>query len=260
MTFRCIEPRSAVLVSVPHAGLKYPEFPDRIESVWQSLADTDWHADRLVEGFSDLGVGIITAQLSRFVVDLNRPPDDRPLYRGAGTGLVPVETFAGEPLYRRACGPDEAEVKRRVERYWRPYHDRLNATMENLRVRFGHAVLIDLHSIASRVPRLFDGRLPDLNLGTFDNNSCAHSLQQQAEACLAQAAGFDYVVNGRFKGGYITRHYGQPERGWHALQLEIAQACYLDESRPRLYLPERAAALRGVLRRLLESAQSWRPQ
>jgi N-formylglutamate amidohydrolase len=248
-----------VLVNVPHAGTAVPpSIAERLSTAGAALPDTDWHVHRLVERAPALGAGLMCARASRYVIDLNRGRDDRPLYSGATTGLVPTETFDGEPVYSERP-PDEHEQAERIERYWQPYHDHLRETLERLRERHGHAVLFDVHSIRSTVPRLFEGRLPDLNLGTYEGRSCASALQEEVAGTLAGAEGFSTVVNGRFKGGHITRHYGRPEQGIHALQIEIAQACYMDEASPREFDPDRAADLVGLLERLIMQLSAWRP-
>lgn len=249
-----------LLVNVPHAGTEVPAAMDRrMTDLARALPDTDWHVHRLVEAAPRAGASLLSARYSRYVIDLNRGRDDKPLYSGATTGLVPTETFDGDPVYRNGA-PDAAEVRDRIEGYWQPYHDKLQATLDDLRRRHGYAVLFDVHSIRSAVPRLFEGRLPDLNIGTYEGRSCAPALEEQVAELLAEAEGFSTVVNGRFKGGYITRHYGRPEAGIHALQLEIAQACYMDESRPRAWRPEQAHPLVSLLEGLIHKLACWRPQ
>ncbi len=255
-----IHPDVRLLVSVPHAGTMVPADIEATGPAWSDLPDTDWHVDRLAHLASGQSTDIVIADHSRYVVDLNRPADDQPLYPGAGTGLVPTETFAGEPLYGPGNEPNEAERERRRGRYWQPYHDRLQVALDDIRRQHGFALLLDLHSIASRVPRLFQGRLPDLNLGTFDGRSCDPGLEQAVTQLLTEQNDFSWVVNGRFKGGYITRHYGKPSEGVHALQLEIAQACYMDESDPTTWSAERAAPLVAFLKRLVACLQAWRPR
>lgn len=248
-----------LLVNVPHAGTELPEaVAARLTDRARLLPDTDWHVHRLVDMAPSFGASLLCARTSRYVIDLNRGRDDEPLYRGATTGLVPTELFDGDPVYRDG-GPDGDEVHERIERYWQPYHDKLQEMLEAIRQRHGFALLFDVHSIRSTVPRLFDGRLPDLNLGTNEGRSCAPALQEGVAELLAGADGFSSVVNGRFKGGYITRHYGRPNAGVHALQLEIAQACYMDESRPEDWSRERAQPLKSVLERLVEKLSQWRP-
>lgn len=248
-----------LLVNVPHAGTELPaEIASRLSDRSRDLPDTDWHVRRLAEAAAGQGVSLLCARYSRYVIDLNRGSDDQPLYAGATTGLVPTENFDGSPVYGDKP-PDEREVAERIEAYWRPYHDKLSAELEALRRRHGFVVLLDLHSIRSAIPRLFEGRLPDLNLGTFEERSCALDLQQQVAGLLAGAGGFSSVVNGRFKGGFITRHYGRPDAGVHALQLEISQACYMNESRPRDFDPAAARPLIAMLKQLIDRLAQWRP-
>ncbi|WP_376697422.1 N-formylglutamate deformylase [Wenzhouxiangella sp. EGI_FJ10305] len=248
-----------LLINVPHAGTEMPPaFASRLTGKARGLPDTDWHVHRLVEGAFARGASVLSARFSRYVIDLNRGRDDKPLYAGATTGLVPTETFDGDPVYRDR-NPDDDEITERIERYWQPYHDKLWDTLDGLRQRHGYAVLFDVHSIRSIVPRLFEGRLPDLNLGTYEGRSCPAGLQERVAETLAAAVGFSTVVNGRFRGGFITRHYGRPTEGIHALQLEIAQACYMDESRPRDFDPETARPLVTVIDQVIDMLSQWRP-
>jgi len=258
MVYQLTEAAGSVLISVPHAGARIHAGRGRNQTVWEALADTDWFVDRLVAFAPELGAGLLVADYSRYTVDLNRPPDDSPLYDQAGTGMVPTETFAGEALYVPGQGPDASDKADRIQRYWRPYHDALSAQLETIRQRHGFAILLDAHSIASRVPRLFEGRLPDLNLGTFAGRSCATDLQEDVAALLAHTTAFSHVINGRFKGGFITRHYGRPDAGIHALQLEIAQACYMNESTGR-WDENQAGPLIDFLRQLVQRLIAWRP-
>jgi N-formylglutamate deformylase len=259
MTFQLIESDGPVLVSVPHAGTRVPEEVVGSQGPWRDLPDTDWHVDRLVDFAPAMGVSLIAADYARYVVDLNRPANDEPLYERAGTGLVPTETFSGLPLYPAGQEPNAAERQRRIERYWRPYHQAIARRLAEIKARHGHAILFDAHSIISRVPRLFDDQLPDLNLGTYAGQSCAASLQQRVGGVLVGAGGFSHVINGRFQGGYITRHYGQPEQGVHALQLEIAQCCYMDEADPGRWDEDRAMPLKQVLKALVSELLAWQP-
>lgn len=249
-----------MLISVPHAGTRLsPDVEQNMTAPGRALADTDWHVHRLVDSAPALGIGLIRAEYSRYQVDLNRPPDDRPLYDQAGTGLVATETFAGEPLYLDGAHPNPKDIAQRVEQFWHPYHHRIETELGRIRSEYGFAVLFDAHSIASQVPRLFDGTLPDLNLGTFEGRSCAPALEELAVDVLAGAKDFSHVVNGRFKGGYITRHHGRPDQGIHALQLEIAQGCYMDETDPQIWDEQRAGPLKALLEQLFTAIVAWRP-
>lgn len=252
-----LEPGHApLLVSLPHDGSHIPEaLAARMTPGARGAPDTDWFVSRLYAFARDLGASILRPFHSRYVVDLNRPPDDVSLYPGQNTtGLCPTVRFTGEPVYLPGQAPDAAEVSARVERYWRPYHEALGAELARLRARFGHAVLWDGHSIRGELPFLFEGRLPELNLGTASGASCAPAMQARLAAVLERQRDYSHVINGRFKGGHITRHYGDPDSGIDAIQLELAQHTYMDEDAVS-YLPERAERLeRLVLRPLLEAA------
>lgn len=249
------EGRGPLLVSMPHVGL---HIPDDIAAGMTPLAltvsDTDWHIDRLYDFVDDLGASVIVATHSRYVVDLNRPPDGASLYPGqATTGLCPAVTFDGEPLYRDVAAPDEAEIARRVTRYWKPYHDQLDAALRRLKDTHGCALLWDAHSIRSLVPRLFEGRLPDLNIGTADGAACDPDLSGRVLQAAESAEGYSAVLNGRFKGGYITRNYGRPGDNIHAIQLELSQSTYMDEAPPFAFREELAREVRPVIKRMLAS-------
>lgn len=247
-----------VLVNVPHAGTLVPEtIAVRLTPVAARLPDTDWFVDELYRFVTDLGAGLMVASHSRYVIDLNRPPGDEALYATRTTGLVPVETFAGECLYRPGEAPGPREVNERRKTYWRPYHAVLEHELGRLRETHGHAVLLDAHSIHSRVPALFAGRLPVLNLGSNDGTSAATGLVDRAVSVLRADARWDLAVDGRFKGGYITRHYGGPPARMHALQLEMAQRAYMDET--SLHASEATMRdIRGLLRTLVQALIDWR--
>lgn len=244
-----------LLVSLPHDGTHIPEaLRERMRPSARTAPDTDWHVAQLYAFAHELGASILCPSHSRYVVDLNRPPDDASLYPGQNTtGLCPTVQFSGEPIYQDDQAPDAAEIDERRRLYWQPYHDALETELARLRTRFGRVVLWDGHSIRGELPYLFEGRLPDLNLGTASGHSCSPDLQARLTTVLEQQDRYSHVVNGRFKGGYITRHYGAPERGIEAIQLELAQSTYMDETSGQ-YLPERAKVLQEtVLRPLLEA-------
>lgn len=249
--YRFVEGDSPLLVSVPHDGRLIPEEQRaRMTQAGLAIPDTDWHVAQLYGFVAELGASLLVARYSRYVVDLNRPPDDGSLYEGqVATGLCPRYTFTGEPLYRNDAPFSQGEVAERVERYWRPYHARLAAALDALRARHGRVFLWDAHSIPSRVPRLFDGELPVLNLGNFDDRSCDPALAQEIYA-IAAASSYQSVLNGRFKGGFITRCYGDPGNGVQAMQLELAQRAYMNEETLE-FDPVRAARLRDTLGTLL---------
>jgi len=253
--------RAPLLVSLPHTGTRIPdELKPPFHKRALALQDTDWHLDQLYTFARELGAGLLVPHCSRYVIDLNRPPGDSPMYAGANnTGLVPTRSFEGEPLYRDGLEPDRAEIVRRLECYWRPYHETLATELARIKAVHGYAVLWDGHSIRSRLPWLFEGALPDLNLGTARGTSCPASLALALRRVLESQDRFTHVVDGRFTGGYITRHYGRPEERVHAVQLEMCWSCYMIEAPPYTVDPARAAALVPVLRRLLETALAWRP-
>lgn len=259
--FTLVPGHTPLLVNVPHAGRGLSRgLAERLTPAARRLTDTDWHVEKLYDFVTDLGVGLMVATHSRYVVDLNRDPAGRALYPGAdNTELCPTGGFDGTPLYADGAIPDADEVQQRRALYWQPYHDRLAAELEAIRVRHGHAVLLDGHSIVSEAPRFFQGKLPDLNLGTNEGRSCAPALAAEAYGVLSTSPGFTHIHNGRFKGGYITRQYGRPAENMHALQLEMAQSCYMDEQNLECWDPQRAAPLAAVLRRLVQSLLRWTP-
>ena len=250
-TFCFEQADSPLVISIPHDGRELaPGMAGRMSDAGRSLPDTDWHVRRLYEFAGQLGASILAARFSRYVVDLNRPPSDEALYDGQlSTGLCPSATFDGANIYAKGNSCTSRERQQRIRTYWQPYHDMLDRVLTSTRRRFGHALLWDAHSIRSEVPALFRGVLPDLSIGTNDGASCGPRLQRS----VYQAAnGTDYsvVLNDRFKGGYITRHYGNPRDNVHAIQLELAQHTYMDERTLR-YEEDAAARLRGVLRAML---------
>jgi N-formylglutamate deformylase len=252
-----------LLVSVPHAGTAIPDqLKPRFTARALALEDTDWHVDALYAFARELGASLIVARHSRYLIDLNRPPQDTPLYAsGNSTGLCPTRAFTGEPLYRDGQAPDAAEVARRRAKFWQPYHDALAGELARLKASHGHALLWDGHSIKPELPWLFAGRLPDLNLGTAAGASCAASLRAALQRVLDSQSRYTHVTDGRFKGGYITRHYGRPHEQVHAVQLELSWACYLRAEAPPFALdPALAARLQPLLRALLQAALDWRPE
>lgn len=244
---------SRLVISVPHAGTYMPDDIARILTpIGRSVVDTDWHVDQLAEFAPALGATLLVATHSRTVVDLNRAPGGGLLYPGKiETSLCPVETFAGAPLYEGAP-PTAQDIATRTMRYWQPYHDALQAELARVKSRHGCAHLLDLHSIASRVPRLFEGRLPDLNIGTNDGASADPALVARIVAAAQASAPLTMVLNGRFKGGAITRGYGNPAGDVHAIQIETAQAAYMDEGNTQIYDDVLAAPVRGFLRLCVE--------
>jgi N-formylglutamate deformylase len=258
-TFRFLRGTTPLLISMPHNGTLIPEdIARRMTEHARTVPDTDWHMDRLYDFAAGLGAGVLDPFYSRYVVDLNRPPDNKPLYPGSSnTELCPLTCFDETPVYLRGEAPDELEVEDRVERYWGPYHRKLEDELKRLKKTHGVAVLFEAHSIRSQVPRFFQGRLPDFNLGTADGASCDLKLQKLLRGVLRSAEGYTFVANGRFKGGYNTRHYGAPVNGIHAVQLEQAQCSYMEEQYPFAYDEARAEQVKPCLVQLLETVLAW---
>jgi N-formylglutamate deformylase len=259
MDFRFKAGSLPLLVSMPHVGT---DIPDDIACALSPAAlarpDTDWHLVQLYDCLDGIGASTLAARWSRYVIDLNRPPEDTNLYPGMDTtGLCPVDTFDRASLYQQGRAPSGAEVEARLARYWRPYHEQLRAELDRMLALHGKVVLWDAHSIASRVPRFFEGKLPDLNFGTAGGLSCDPALEDAVLHAARLQERYSVALNGRFKGGYITRHYGQPAARVHAIQLEMCQCTYMDETPPFTYRPELAAGVQGVLRESLEAALAW---
>lgn len=243
-----------LLISLPHDGSAIPsDIAQGMCDAARASPDTDWHVGALYDFARELGAGVLKPHWSRYVVDLNRPADGHAMYPGqTETGLVPTRMFNGEPIYLEGKFPDTAEIASRIPRYWQPYHEALATELERLCAHFGSVVLWEGHSIRSEVPMFFEGRLPDFNLGTADGASCTPGLQHRLIRVLEDQRQFSHVVNARFKGGYITRRYGQPEQGIDAVQLELAQINYMDEDSFD-YQPDRASRVQAVIRELLQA-------
>jgi len=258
--FEFREGDSPLLVSVPHDGRNIPaDIARQMTPEALSIPDTDWHVARLYEFCAELNANMIVATHSRYVVDLNRPATDEALYEGqVSTGLCPARTFAGAAIYRHGEGISVAEKKQRVASYWQPYHQQLERRLQQLKERFGYALLWDAHSIPSRVPSLFPGELPVLNLGTNNGSSCPEDVRNAVEE-VAASSFCSAVVDGRFRGGFITRNYGCIEKQQFAVQLELAQRSYMDEDTGE-YDEPRAEKLTKTLQAMLltyiESAKS----
>ncbi len=250
-----------LLISVPHAGTLIPaDQQHRYTERALNAEDTDWFLDRLYGFAADGGASLIVPRHSRYLVDLNRPRENTPMYAGRNnTELCPTRHFTGEPLYREGQAPSEAEIRRRVAAYWQPFHDALREELARLHAGHGHAVLFDSHSIKSELPWLFDGTLPHMNLGTVDGTSCAPALRDALAAVFAAQQAYSHVVDGRFKGGHITRQYGRPQQGVHAVQLEMCWRAYMDETPPYRWHETRAAEVTPLLRRLVQAMLAWQP-
>lgn len=246
-----------LLISMPHSSSSIPvELANRMHPYAQGCPDTDWLLNPLYAFASELGIGLLRPQYARYVIDLNRPEDDHNLYPGADTtGLCPTTCFDKRPIYLRGQEPDESEIQARIASWWRPYHQALQNETERLLASHGIAIVFEAHSIASVVPRFFEGELPELNWGTASGYSCADSMVQ-ALMPVVESSGYSHVLNGRFKGGYITRAFGQPERNLHAIQLELSQATYLEEE-TGTWLPGKVARIQPVLATFLTTLLNW---
>ena len=259
--YRLRHGEGALIVSMPHVGTFVPQSIGRgLSDCAARRADTDWHLPRLYDFLGALDATVIVANYSRYVVDVNRPPDGSNLYPGRDTPrLCPVDTFDSQPLYREG-DPDDREIARRVEAIWKPYHARLQREIERVRARQGAVLLWDAHSIVSVMPRLFEGRLPDLNFGTAAGASCDPAIGSALAVAASRHSWLTSVLDGRFKGGYITRRYGEPARGVHAVQLEMTESLYMREDSPYTFDEARAARVRPVLRELVETAVNRLPR
>lgn len=255
-----------LIVSIPHTGTEIPaDIADRFTDGWRARRDADWHVEKLYDFAGQLGATLIRTAISRSVIDVNRDPSGASLYPGrVTTGLCPTETFDGQPLYRAGYEPDANEISRRRQIYFAPYHAALEDEIARLRRLHAGVVLYDAHSIRSRVPRLFEGALPQFNIGSNDGNSCAAELAIAVEAICARS-GRSWITNGRFKGGWITRHYGAPARGVHAIQMELACSGYMREPEgepapdnwPSVYDAGFAEPLRAALIEILQACLNF---
>lgn len=251
--FRFRQGTRPLLISIPHAGTHIPDaLLRRMMPIARSVPDTDWHLEQLYDFAEGLGASVLVGTHSRYVIDLNRPPDDTNLYPGKDTtGLCPIDTFKKQPLYRMGEEPDETEIRHRVGTYWKPYHAKLQEELARIKATHGRALLWEAHSIASEVPRFFPGRLTDFNLGTADGRACAPGVGAALLEIAAAAEGYSAVLDGRFKGGYITRTYGRPAEGVQAVQLELTHITYMDEPPPFAFRPDRAEKVRPHLKAMV---------
>jgi N-formylglutamate deformylase len=251
-----------VVVSLPHTGTAIPaELEAQLVSPWLSRKDADWWVDDLYDFASELGITTVRTSISRTVIDVNRDPSGQSLYPGSHTtDLCPLATFDKQALYLPGFKPDANDIAQRLESYFVPYHQALLSELERLSATHPRVVLYDAHSIRSRIPHLFEGELPQFNIGTNSGESCSLDLTEAVEA-MCGLSGFTSVTNGRFKGGWITRYYGEPARGVHAIQMELACRGYMHEPSgaisgdnwPSPYESTRAAPLRATLKKVLEA-------
>jgi formiminoglutamase len=256
-----VEGDSPVVLGLPHTGTWLPEDARaRLNDTGLALADTDWHIHELYAGLLP-GATTARATFHRYVIDANRGPDDASLYPGQNTtGLCPVTDFDGKPIYREGMEPDAQEIVVRRASFHAPYHAALAAQLERVRARHGVAILYDCHSIRSRIPFLFEGQLPDFNIGTNSGASCDVRVETAVKEICARADGYTSILNGRFKGGWTTRHYGRPADGLHAVQMELAQSTHLaTEAAPFAYDDAKAARLRVHLKTILETLAALAP-
>jgi len=247
---------SPIILAMPHSGLYVPEpIYARFNDVGRELSDTDWHIDQL---YSDLlpNVTMVRANFHRYVIDANRPPSGQSLYPGQNTtGLCPLTDFDGADIYKKGQAPEPDEIETRRKIFHAPYHEALPTEIARVKNMHGMALLYDCHSIRSHAPYLFKGALPDFNIGTNSGKSCAPSLQKTVSEICKLAENYSSVENGRFKGGWTTRHYGRPETGIHAIQMELAQVNYMQECAPWNYNHSDAQTLRSVLKKILQSLE-----
>ncbi|MEP1229334.1 MAG: N-formylglutamate deformylase [Litorimonas sp.] len=250
------EGHGPIILGQPHSGTYVPaDIYEDLNELGRKLLDTDWHVPQLYENLLP-DATIVSANFSRYVIDANRDPEGASLYPGQNTTqLVPLMSFDGKPIWENP--PDEAKITRRKEVFHTAYHNALKAQIVRVKSAHGFAILYDCHSIRSEIPFLFDDRLPDFNIGDNDGMTCHNAITQAVhKACMAQAE-FSYVVNGRFRGGWTTRYYGQPDIGVHAIQMELAQRRYLQtEEPPFAYDHDKAKPLRAILANILEAIQA----
>lgn len=254
--FKLSRGKSKLIVSMPHVGTQLPEWLiPRMSKEAMNLSDTDWYLEELYDFSQDLDVTVLAANYSRYVVDLNRSADDVSFYPGSNvTGLCPTDTFSGQLIYEREMSLEPAEIKSRLNKYWYPYHDALTAEISRIKALHGNVIVWEAHSIRSEVPRFFDGELPQLNIGTVDGTTCQQMLIDKIVDVIQQNGDYSWVENGRFKGGFITRHYGQPSLGINTLQLEIAMRSYMDESSlSPSFNNIKAQSLRVLLKAMMQS-------
>lgn len=249
---------SPLVLGIPHTGTYVPaEIFNRLNETGKRLTDTDWHVHRLYEGLAD-NVSSVRALFHRYVIDANRDPSGASLYPGQNTtGLCPTTDFDDNDIYQKGQEPDAGEIETRWVDFHQPYHQALADEIERVKAQHGFAILYDCHSIRSHIPHLFDGKLPDFNIGTFNGMSCSDIIANTVEEICAAAPEYTHVLNGRFKGGWTTRNYGDPENNVHAIQMELAQSTYMQEIEPWTYLPDIADEIRPYLQEILRALSEF---
>ncbi len=245
-----------IVLGLPHTGTDLPEdVYETLNDRGREMADTDWHIHRLYSGLLDQ-VTTVRTPVHRYAIDVNRGPQDESLYPGQNTtGLCPLTDFDGQPIYRDGCAPDAEQVENRRLQYHQPYHQALSTELSRVQALHGCAILYDCHSIRSHIPYLFAGKLPDFNIGTNSSTSCAESVEKAVYEICISAPEYGVVLNGRFKGGWTTRHYGQPQAGIHAIQMELAQSTYMTETAPWTYDITKADRVRDYLSNILNTLE-----
>lgn len=250
--FSTVQGNSPIILAQPHGGTFVPDvISDKLNDTGKLLADTDWHINQLYDGLLD-DVTIVQSHIHRYVIDANRDPSDASLYPNQNTtSLCPLTDFDGHPIYKKDQEPSTDEIKRRQLTYHQPYHDALTQQVKRLQQIHKNIILYDCHSIRSEIPFLFEGKLPDFNIGTYNGQSCAKDIENTVIDICDNADGYSSIVNGRFKGGWTTRYYGRPDQGVHAIQMELAQSTYMMELAPWEYDPNRASTIQKYLRMIL---------
>lgn len=249
-----MEGNRPLVLAQPHGGTRIvPAVFNSLNEKGRALIDTDWHIDKVYDGLVK-DITVVRSNIHRYVIDVNRSPDNESLYPGQNTtGLCPLTDFDGNPIYQPGAAPDSEEVEHRRVHYHKPYHDALAQQLRRLRRKHEEVILYDCHSIRSQIPFLFEGVLPHFNIGTFNGRSCSNRVEQAVVEVCKNAAGYNTAVNGRFKGGWTTRHYGNPGSGIHAIQMELAQCAYMQEFPPWAYDEKKSSRLRSILSVILET-------
>lgn len=256
-----IKGSSPVILGLPHTGTDLPEdIAVGLNDTGRALADTDWHIHVLYDELLP-NVTSVRTRIHRYAIDVNRDPSGVSLYPGQNTTtLCPLTDFDGHDIYRKGRAPNAAEIERRRQSYHAPYHATLGEEIARVKALHGYAILYDCHSIRSKIPFLFDGTLPDFNIGTNKGTTCAPDLEHIVNSICSEADGYSNILNGRFKGGWTTRHYGDPTNGVHAIQMELAQSTYLkSETAPWAFCTQNADRLRRHLTHILTTLDNWRP-